>query len=51
MRLSTLQLWNQYLETEAATEEDLQAFVKLAGDPNHAAVYYSTISAWGQKPI
>jgi SAM-dependent methyltransferase len=51
MRLSTLQLWDQYLETEAATEEDLQSFVQLAGDPNHAAVYYSTISAWGQKPI
>lgn len=51
MRLSTLQLWDQYLETEAASEEDLQTFVNLAGDPNQAAVYYSTVSAWGQKPI
>jgi ubiquinone/menaquinone biosynthesis C-methylase UbiE len=50
MRLSTLQLWNQYLETEAATQEDLQTFVNIAGDPGQAAVYYSTISAWGQKP-
>jgi SAM-dependent methyltransferase len=51
MRLSTLQLWNQYLETEAATEENLQAFVNLSSDPGQAAVYYSTVSAWGQKPI
>jgi 2-polyprenyl-3-methyl-5-hydroxy-6-metoxy-1,4-benzoquinol methylase len=49
MRLSTLGLWDQYLSTGAATEDDLRTFVELAADPNQEAVYYSTVSAWGQK--
>lgn len=51
VRLSTLQLWNQYLGTGAATEEDLKSFVGLAADPRQEAVYMSTVSAWGQKPV
>lgn len=50
VRLSTLQLWNPYLGTGAATDEDLKAFVGLAADPRQAAVYMSTVSAWGRKP-
>lgn len=51
MRLSALQLRDQYLQTGAATESDLDLYVKIAGDPNQAAIYYSTVSAWGQKPV
>ena len=49
MRLSALQLWNQYLEAKAVNESDLQAYIKLADDPNQAAIYYATVSVWGQK--
>jgi SAM-dependent methyltransferase len=49
-RLSVLGLWGQYLKTGAASEDDLKTFVKMAADPNQEAVYYSTVSAWGQKP-
>jgi len=50
MRLSVLGLWDQYLSTGAVTEADLRVFVEMAADPNQSAVYFSTVSAWGQKP-
>lgn len=50
MGLSALGLWDQYLSTGAATEADLKTFVEMAADPRQEAVYYSTVSAWGQKP-
>jgi SAM-dependent methyltransferase len=50
MRLSTLQLWDQYLQTGVVSAVELQAFVELAGNPDQAAIYFSTVSAWGQKP-
>jgi SAM-dependent methyltransferase len=51
MRLSTLQLWNQYLQTGAVTEAGLQNYVNIASDPEQKAVFYSTVSVWGQKPF
>lgn len=51
MRHSTLQLWNQYLQTGAVTEVGLQTYVNIAGDPDQKAVFYSTVSVWGQKPF
>lgn len=51
MRLSTLGLWAQYLSTGAITETELKTFVEMAADPDQEAVYYSTVSAWGQKPL
>ncbi len=49
-RLSVLGLWDKYLETGAATEDDLKIFTEMAADPGQSAVYYSTVSAWGRKP-
>lgn len=49
MRLSAFQLWKQYVEKGFVNESDLEIYVKLAGDPRQAAVYYATVSAWGQK--
>jgi len=51
MRLSVLGLWDQYLQTGAATEEDLKTFVEMAADPSQTGAYYSTVSTWGQKPV
>ncbi len=51
MRQSTLQLWNQYLQTGAVTEADLRTYVEMAGNPGVKAVFYSTVSVWAQKPL
>ncbi len=51
MRLSTLGLWDQYLSTGLVTKADLKTFVEMAADPNQEAVFFSTVSAWGQKPL
>jgi len=51
MRLSALQLRDQYLKTGAVSDSDLREYVELASDPDQMAVYYATVSVWAQKKI
>ncbi len=49
MKLSTLQLAEQYLATGETTQADLDQYCWLAEDPNAWAIYYATIRVSAQK--
>jgi SAM-dependent methyltransferase len=49
MKLSTLQLAEQYLTTGEATQTDLDKYCWLAEDPNAWAIYYATVRVGAQK--
>lgn len=51
MKRSTLHLQDKYLQTGMITKEDIENYCRLADDPEHSAVYYGSISCWGQKPF
>ncbi|MDE3117916.1 MAG: class I SAM-dependent methyltransferase [Nitrospirota bacterium] len=43
MRLSAVQLREQYLATGAATEQDIEAYCRFADDPETGAVYHGVV--------
>jgi SAM-dependent methyltransferase len=49
MKLSTLQLAEQYLATGEATQVDLDQYCWLAEDPDAWAIYYATVRVSAQK--
>jgi 2-polyprenyl-3-methyl-5-hydroxy-6-metoxy-1,4-benzoquinol methylase len=51
MRRSAIHLKEKYLKTGAADEKDIDNYCRLADDPQRSAVYYGSVSSWGQKPL
>lgn len=44
MRMSAVQLREQYLTTGVVTEQDLDEYCRFADDPRTWAVYYATVA-------
>lgn len=51
MKRSALHLQKPYLETEACDAADIENYCRLAEDPQSSAIYYSSVSVWGRKPV
>lgn len=51
MRMSTIQLAEQYIATGEVTYEDIEHYCRFSDDPNTWAIYYATVGVTTQKTV